>query len=278
MKSIKSLKSEFRQISHDNLPYHWLESVLLFILNKNKSFLITDEDYVLSDEEWQRFSDGLNKLHLGIPPAYIMGKQGFFGHEFVVNEHTLIPRADTEILVEMVLAFTNERQLDGGKILDLGTGSGCIAISLAKALPHFNVTAVDYSTQALEVAKQNANLLGVNNCCFVHSNWYDDIFDKFDVIVSNPPYIAKNDEHLIHLSAEPMTALVADNDGLSDIECIINGGKHHLNHQGLLAIEHGHLQGGAVQTIFIKAGFTQVKTIKDYGGNDRATLGVFLGI
>lgn len=274
MKTIKQLKTQFRQIANDKIPHHWLENLLLFILNKPNSFLITDDDYLLSDDEWRRLNEGLDKLNRGIPLAYIIGVQGFFGYEFFVNEHTLIPRPDTEVLVEAVLNFIHDKHVTNGKILDLGTGSGCIAISLAKALANFHVWAVDYSADALEVAKTNAHHLQVKNCSFVQSNWYENIEGKFDVIVSNPPYIDKDDEHLNALMAEPMTALVADNQGLSDIETIAHGADDYLNDGGLLAIEHGYNQSEAVQAILQKAGFKYINTIKDYGGNDRVTLGI----
>ncbi|TWV81567.1 peptide chain release factor N(5)-glutamine methyltransferase [Moraxella sp. VT-16-12] len=274
MMTVQALKSHFRQISHDTLPYHWLESWLLFVLKKDKSFLITDGDYVLSDDEYDGLTAGIKKMQQGVPLAYLMGKQGFFGHEFLVNEHTLIPRPDTEILLDVVLDFTDHHTPKNSHLLDLGTGSGCIALSLAKALPDWSVLAVDFSQSAIHIAGQNCELLQANNCQFVVSDWYKNVQSKFDVIVSNPPYIAKDDEHLGRLSAEPITALVADDDGLSDIKIIIAGAKNHLNKGGLLAIEHGFDQGEKVRLLFDDAGFVNVKTVKDYGGNDRVTFGV----
>lgn len=275
MKTLQTLKSEFRQISHDALPYHWLESWLLFVLNQDKSFLITNGDYVLSADEYRRLTDGMAKMQQGIPLAYVMGKQAFFGHEFIVNEHTLIPRPDTEILVQTALQCAKSAQ--NSRLLDLGAGSGCIAISLAKALPDWSVVAVDVSAQAIQVAHQNRTQLNADNCHIVLSDWYQNVQGKFDVIVSNPPYIAKDDTHLSRLTAEPITALVADDEGLSDIKTIITGATHHLYQGGFLLIEHGFNQGKAVAELFESAGFIRVQIIKDYGGNDRVTMGVYDG-
>lgn len=273
MKTLRTVKAHCRQIASDTLPYHWLENWLLFVLNKDKSFLITDGDYVLSDDECIRLYEGITKMQSGTPLAYLIGKQGFFGYEFVVNEHTLIPRPDTEILVKMVLDFVSHHAIKNTRILDLGTGSGCVALSLAKVLPNCSVAAVDFSQQAIQIAHQNRELLGVHNCQILLSDWYENVEGKFDVIVSNPPYIAKDDEHLTHLTAEPITALVADDNGLSDIKTIIKGAKNHLTKGGMLAIEHGFNQGDDVQKLFGLLGFVDVQTIKDYGGHDRVTLG-----
>lgn len=275
MQTIGTLKTQFYQLAHAHLPYHWFESLLLWVLDKDKAFLITHDDYLLSHDEYDRLSDGMAKLCTGMPLAYVIGRQGFFGHEFVVDEHTLIPRADTEILVETALAVVHDKGIENARLLDLGTGSGCIGISLAKALPDANVVLSDYSVNALKIAQINAKELMANNCTFVHSNWYDDVLGNFDIIISNPPYIARTDEHLRHLTAEPMTALVADDNGLADIGLIVTGALECLNLGGVLLVEHGHNQGAGVQKFFFGAGFKNIRTIKDYGGNDRMTMGIY---
>lgn len=251
MMTIKTLKDNFRQLANTHLPYHWLESLLLFVLDKDKAFLISNDEYVLTQEEYQALTHGLTQLQHGLPLAYVTGFQGFFGHEFRVNEHTLIPRADTEILVERALAFIHDNQLKNARILDLGTGSGCIGISLAKALPDSQVLLSDMSHYALAVAKDNAKRLSVKNCQFRQTFWYEGIDDKFDVIISNPPYIAKDDEHLEHLVAEPITALVADDDGLADIKSIITGALTHLTQGGLLAISMDTIKASVFGHYFI---------------------------
>ncbi|WP_323841360.1 MULTISPECIES: peptide chain release factor N(5)-glutamine methyltransferase [unclassified Moraxella] len=259
------------------LPRHWWQAWLCFVLGKPTSFLITDDDYVLTEAELSCFDDGIAKMLSGVPLAYLMGEQEFFGRIFKVNEHTLIPRPDTERLIEEVLGWAGSHDLQMGKLLDLGTGTGCIAITLAKALPNCQITALDISPDALLVAIENAKNLSVDNCTFLQSNWYENVHEKFDIIVANPPYIAKDDEHLTALMAEPMTALVAEDDGLMDIKHIISGAREHLNAGGLLAIEHGYDQGRKVWAIFDEYGYQSLRSVQDYGGNDRLTMGVYGG-
>lgn len=272
---LAELHRYLRHIACDYLPYHWLESWLLFVLKKDKVFLMINDDYQLSDAQHAKLIDGIIQMQNGTPLAYLTGRQGFFNHEFIVNQHTLIPRPDTEILVMTVLDFIKDK--NNPKILDLGTGTGCIALSLAKQLPTSDIVATDISDDALAVTRQNAQNLGVENCTFVQSNWYQNITHKFDVIVSNPPYIDKDDVHLDRLKAEPISALVADDRGLADIKHIIAGAVYHLAQGGLLAIEHGYNQGGDVQDLFKRANFDNIKTLKDYGNNDRITVGVWHG-
>lgn len=250
------------------------QQLLIHILQKNHSFLISHDDYELTDDELQSYQKSLDLLKNGKPLAYVLGYQGFWKHDFLVNENTLIPRPDTEILIETVLNYIQENSLSNLKILDLGTGTGCIAVSLAYEKPNTKVIAVDFSKNALEIAKKNAERIGVKNIQFLQSDWFDNIDkQKFDIIVSNPPYIDKDDKHLANLTHEPITALVAENHGLADIETIVGQAKGYLNDTGLLAIEHGYDQAGKVQQIFTHHAFCQIKTVKDYGGNDRVTYG-----
>lgn len=273
--TISELKRHFRQLSNESLPYHWLQSWLKFVLSKDDVFLMVHEDYVLGDDELSRLHDGIDQMKQGVPLAYLVGHQGFFGHEFKVNQHTLIPRPDTEILVQAVLDFVGQSGMSAGRILDLGTGSGCIAISLAKALPDWLIMGVDKSPQAVLVASQNAHELGADNVTLVQSDWFSSVAGKWHVIVSNPPYIAKDDEHLPYLSAEPMSALVAEDEGLADIQHIIQEARAFLYDGGLLAIEHGHDQAHKVSALLQQAGFVGMCTLKDYGNNDRVTMGVW---
>lgn len=300
--SIKAIKRR----QYDNLPAHWVNDWLLHVIHQPASFLITDSDYCLSDEELALFEDGIKKMQAAIPLAYLTGKQAFWSLEFKVNEHTLIPRPDTEILVEQVLTWIeanvsvvdtrspNQNSLSNilndstpaqpFQLVDLGTGSGCIAISLAHELglqsKDWQVTAVDYAKGALDIAKQNAILNDTPNVTFIQSDWFSALPNdiKYQVIVSNPPYIDPVDPHLNNLSAEPLSALVADDKGLADIQRIVSGARDYLVQGGLLAIEHGYDQGDAVQQIFIDAGFANVQTVKDYGGNDRITMGQSVSI
>ena len=294
--TIGQIKQQIQQLANaaasSHLPSFWLTDWLLFVIEQPSSFLITDENYQLTDSELAQFHAGVTKMQQGTPLAYLTGQQEFWSLNFKVNEHTLIPRPDTEILIEQVLTWINSRPKsvdDDNKpkrLLDLGTGSGCIAISLAHELKQscqnsstesWQVVAVDLSLEALKIAKHNAMVNEVADIEFIQSSWYDALSTQdeplFDVIVSNPPYIDEEDEHLARLVAEPISALSAPNHGLADIEHIVQQAPQHLNVGGLLAIEHGFDQGLAVRQLFLDNRFESVHTVQDFGGNDRVTLG-----
>lgn len=283
--TIRQIKQQIRQLTNgdtDNqLPPFWFTDWLLYVIDKPAIALMMDEDYQLTDSETAQFKAGVMKMQQGIPLAYLTGQQEFWSLNFSVNEHTLIPRPDTEVLVEQVLNWINDHStcLSNKRLLDLGTGSGCIAISLAHELKRANwqVVAVDLSSEALKVAQHNAVSNNIANVEFIQSSWYQalPIFDEpqFDIIVSNPPYIDEEDEHLAHLTAEPISALSAPNQGLADIEHIVQQSTKYLRTGGLLAIEHGYDQGDAVRQLFLDSNFEPVHTVKDYGSNDRVTLG-----
>ena len=291
--TVEQIKQQAEKLATDAaIPRFWITDWLLFVIDKPALFLMTDGDYQLSATELEQFHSGVTKIQQGTPLAYLTGQQEFWSLDFAVNEHTLIPRPDTEVLVEQVLHWINTQpneQSNGianKRLLDLGAGSGCIAISLAHELKLANklkqvswqVVAVDLSTEALKVAQHNA-LSNAVDIEFVHSSWYKALCTQgeqlFDVIVSNPPYIDESDEHLAGLLAEPISALSAPNQGLADIEHIIKYAPQYLQEGGLLAIEHGFDQGLAVHQLFIDNHFIKVKTIQDFGGNDRVTLGQF---
>ena len=290
--------SQIKKNDYGDLPAHWVSDWLLHVLQKSPSFLITDGNYQLTDAEQAQFNTGIAQMQAGTPLAHLTGKQAFWSLEFEVNEHTLIPRPDTEVLVEQVLDWITQHKnslsvlndepiLAPYQLLDLGTGSGCIAISLAHELAtiypkQWQVTALDFSTEALAVAKHNAQLNRVSNIQFLHSDWFSVLNGSetterplFDVIVSNPPYIVDNDHHLDKLKAEPLSALVAPDNGLGDIKQIAEQARDYLVRGGLLAVEHGYDQGELVRQMFTDFGYDQVKTMKDYGGNDRVTLGIY---
>lgn len=283
--TIRQIKQQIQQLMNtepaSKLPSFWLTDWLLHVIDKPALFLITDENYKLTEDEQKQFNAGVMKMQQGIPLAYLTGQQAFWSLNFTVNEHTLIPRPDTEIMIEQMLNWINAQPTSPftKRLLDLGTGSGCIAISLAHELKKDNwqVVAVDLSAAALEVARHNALINKVGNIEFIQSSWYDKLSTSdqllFDVIVSNPPYIDEADEHLAQLKAEPISALSAPNHGLADIEHIIQQAPDYLRADGLLAIEHGFDQGVAVRQLFANNGFKSVITVQDYGGNDRVTLG-----
>jgi len=243
-------------------------------LNVNRAWLIAHSNDALQPNIHKVFEALLKRRLGGEPMAYILGSREFYGMNLLVTPDTLIPRPDTETLVEAALARTsNNLNLS---ILDLGTGTGAIALAIAKNRPQASIVAVDASEGALEVAKQNALHLNINNVEFLLSNWFENLSDqRFDIIVSNPPYIEENDAHLAQgdLRFEPMSALASGADGMDDIRRIISDCLIHLKPQGWLMLEHGYNQAEQVADLMADAGLTNIETIKDLGNNDRVTLG-----
>lgn len=248
--------------------------MLQHTLHVNRAWLIAHENDALQPNNHAVFEALLNRRLNGEPIAYILGVREFYGLDLLVTPDTLIPRPDTETLVEVALAkIPNKSNLS---ILDLGTGSGAIALAIAKHRPQANVVAVDASKAALEVAQKNAQSLNINNVQFVLSNWFESLgHQTFDVIVSNPPYIEQNDAHLTQgdLRFEPISALASGADGLDDIRKIIDNCLVHLKPQGWLILEHGYNQAQAVADLMANIGLTHVETLQDLGGNDRVTIG-----
>ena len=341
------------------VEYNKLEAQLLLqhVLGKNRDYLIREENTALQPNNHAAFKELLERRLNGEPVAYILGYREFYGLILKVTPDTLIPRPDTETLVEAALARIplmvrqahHERNLsapvrpelvegqqndsssspsfsrkwesmlnlnqkmysrlrendevenkkfeekpyvalksldsdfrrnDNLSILDLGTGAGAIALAIAKHRPQANITALDASQAALDIAIENAQHLTIANVKFLLSDWFSalnlqDNAQKFDVIVSNPPYIEADDAHLKQgdLRFEPISALASGADGLDDIRIIISQAKKHLNPHGFLLLEHGYNQAEAVADLLKKAGFSEVETVKDFGGNDRVTLG-----
>lgn len=250
------------------------ELLLAFVLNKPRTYLHTWPDASLSDEALNKFNRLLKKRTHGEPVAHILGERGFWSLNLNVTPDTLIPRPDTERLVELALEIIPQQAQ--WKILDMGTGTGAIALSLAKERPACFITATDQSTQALEVAKQNAANNHIENIEFIQSDWFEKLENQhFDMIVTNPPYICDNDPHLKKgdVRFEPRSALTAGADGLNDIRIIIKNSHHYLNKEGALLIEHGFDQADAVCNLLKAANFIQIHNFKDYGGNPRVSIG-----
>lgn len=247
--------------------------LLSHVTSLSKVMLIAHDEDELSKEQEDKFFSLINKRKTGYPIAYILGYKEFFGLRLKVTEDTLIPRPDTETLVEKALAFNPQ-----GKVLDLGTGTGAIILALKSELKSaIDAYAVDLSKKALEVASFNSQKLNLP-VTFIQSNWFSKLGDlKFSMIVSNPPYIQKDDIHLTQTSLpfEPIQALTSDDDGLLDIKLICKEAKDHLENGAPLLIEHGFNQGEKVRAIFTEQGYKNVATIKDLGGNDRVTFGSF---
>ncbi|WP_405349390.1 peptide chain release factor N(5)-glutamine methyltransferase [Ruminobacter amylophilus] len=249
------------------------------VLKKDKTFLLTYPEYDISDKEYDSIQKIVNERLSGRPIAHILGKREFWSLNLKVNEHTLIPRPDTETLVEQALLCASK--FDSGvrlRILDLGTGTGAVALALKSELPDAVVDAVDYSEEALKVAEFNSTNLNLP-INLINSDWFSKIKARhqYHLIVSNPPYIADNDPHLKEgdVRFEPRTALVAPMNGLYDILNIVRKSGDYLANNGYLLLEHGYQQAGDVKLLMNYAGFTQVETVKDLGYNDRVTLGCF---
>ena len=235
--------------------------------------LITQSDRPLTPEEAQRLDALVARRLQGEPIAYIVGRREFFGLEFQVGPAVLIPRPDTELIVELALERLPQQT---PRLLDMGTGSGAIAVAVAVTRPDAAVTALDVSPDALAIAQANAAANGAN-VRFLQGSWFDalDAGATFDVIASNPPYIAANDAHLAQgdLRFEPPGALTDHADGLSALRIIVAGSGRHLAPGGWLLLEHGYDQAAAVRALLLAAGFAEVQSWKDLGHIERVSGG-----
>jgi len=250
--------------------------LLTSTLNVDRAWLIAHENDALQANIHAPFEAMLNRRLNGEPVAYILGQREFYGLKLKVTPATLIPRPDTETLVEAALAKMPTDVTCS--ILDLGTGTGAIALAIAKHRPLSTVTAVDASSAALDIAQENAKTLNICNVRFVLSDWFSELNGKkFDVIVSNPPYIEDLDTHLKQgdLQFEPLSALVSGSDGLNDIRQIIQAAPQHLNSGGWLMLEHGYDQAELVAGLLKSAGFGEVESKADIAGIARVTTGYF---
>ena len=258
-----------------------IELILCHVLQKNCTWLFTWSDKVLNAEQQQLFNDFFLRRKNGEPVAHIIGQREFWSLPLSVNNSTLIPRPDTELLVETVLElFAGDASQQQRRCLDLGTGTGAIVLALASEKPQWQLLGVDKSADAILLAEKNRATLQFAHVKMLQSDWFAAIADdtamqQFDVIVSNPPYIDPQDPHLDQgdVRFEPRSALIADNKGLADIEFIIQQGWDYLYPQGWLLLEHGYDQGVAVRDLLNARGFTQVETRRDLGGNERVSVG-----
>ena len=252
------------------LDAEWL---LAAALGKPASYLRTWPEREVSAECEARFVADLARRRRGEPVAYILGCQGFWSLELEVAPHTLIPRPDTELLVETALQLLPPTPAD---ILDLGTGTGAIALALAHERPAWQVTGVDRVAEAVDLARRNAQRLRLDNAVFCESQWFSALAGRrFALIVSNPPYIPVHDPHLQDgdVRFEPSSALVAGDDGLDDIRQIIASAPSHLLSKGWLLLEHGYDQASAVRELLAKSGFVDIRSRRDLGGHERISLG-----
>lgn len=275
--SIKqALATAYQQLQENHSNNNKLEADILLchVINKDRSWLFTWPDKEITPAQQTTFTQLIRRRLKGEPISYIIGQQEFWGIPLLVNEHTLIPRPETELLVETALALFDKKQ--PVNILDLGTGSGAIAIALASERPHWNILATDVDQDTLNMARKNCDKHSPQVTTQL-SHWFDNIkMSDFDLIISNPPYIEKNDPHLTQgdLRFEPQHALHSGSDGLNDIRIIIEKSFQFLKHiQGYLLIEHGYDQANRIRNLYKNFKFQDVRTIKDLAGHDRITLG-----
>ncbi|MEM7206905.1 MAG: peptide chain release factor N(5)-glutamine methyltransferase [Pseudomonadota bacterium] len=246
------------------------ETLLASALQKQRSHLFAWPDQALDSEQETLFNSMIKRRSDGEPVAHILGQREFWSMELHVTPDTLIPRPETELLVEHALSLIPTHS--AYDVLDLGTGTGAIALAIASERRRASVTACDQSHAALEVAKMNADAHGLAHVTFIESNWFSALRDcKFDLIVCNPPYIKHGDPHLSRgdVKYEPESALISGEDGLDDIREIVAGASAHLKNEGEIAIEHGYDQGEPVREIFKQHGYGEVKTLTDLNGNER---------
>jgi release factor glutamine methyltransferase len=251
------------------------ECLLAHALGKPRSYLMTWPDRQPDKQTVQTFNALLARRLAGEPVAHLTGQREFWSLDLQVSADTLIPRPDTETLVEAALAVIPPGA--NWRIADLGTGSGAIALAIASERPACQITACDLSVAALEVATANRDQLGLHNVTLRHSRWYSAFTDadRFDLIVSNPPYIAEQDPHLAQgdVRFEPALALVSGADGLDAIRSIISGAPRHLRSRGWLMLEHGLEQGAFVRKLMQQAGLAHIETLTDLEGRERVTRG-----
>ena len=249
------------------------ENILKFALKKPSSFFISNQKTNIDKIQEELISSILKKRIKSEPLAYILNEWDFYGETFYLDKNSLIPRQDTELLIDLVL----KRYDKGSKlnILDLGTGSGVIGITLSKLYPNSMITISDISSKALNVANKNIKNHNVTNIRSLESDWFNSFKEKelFDLILTNPPYISKDDDHLnnLELGYEPANSLVASKNGFADIFKIIDTSPRFLNSEGLLMIEHGHTQGNRVKNYFQQKSFNNIKQHRDINQKIRVT-------
>lgn len=250
------------------------EVLLAYVLGRDRTWLRTWPEHALDDTARMRFAECVARRASGEPIAYITGIREFWSLELQVTPATLIPRPETEILVEQALARIPRNAK--WQVADLGTGSGAIALAIAHERPRCHVVATDIREETLAVAKRNAERLAIHNIEFRRGDWCAALGnEKFEMIVSNPPYIAADDDHLLQgdLPFEPDTALTPGGDGLSALRNIISQAPHNLHPGAWLLLEHGYNQGDAVAELFANAGYQQIDGYRDLGAQVRVTAG-----
>ncbi|MER2474761.1 peptide chain release factor N(5)-glutamine methyltransferase [Photorhabdus laumondii] len=267
------LKQATMQLSASDSPKRDAEILLGFVTHHSRTYILAFGETQLAPEQFSQLEALLARRVKGEPIAYITGEREFWSLPLNVSPATLIPRPDTECLVEKAL---ERLSLTPCRILDLGTGTGAIALAIASERPDCRVTGVDINPDAVMLAQGNAEKLKIQNVDFLLSNWFYSLNNQqFGMIVSNPPYIDETDPHLFQgdVRFEPDSALIAAKQGIADLNTIIDLSRHFLLPGGWLLLEHGWKQGNVIRSLFSESGYRQVATFQDYGGNERITLG-----
>ena len=253
------------------------ELLLCHAIGKPRTYLRTWPERRPDADQLRQFEQLLSQRRSGVPVAYLLGEQGFWSLQLQVSQSTLIPRPDTERLVEVALELGPSGP---AKVLDLGTGTGAIALALAVERPDWQLTGVDRVAEAVALARGNAERLQIRNAAFEQSDWFSALAGRqFDLIVSNPPYIAADDPHLQQgdVRFEPGSALVSGLDGLDDIRSLVQLAPDYLQPGGWLLFEHGWQQADAVAQLLSERGFEQIESWRDLGGQQRVTGGLWRG-
>ncbi|MCK5876336.1 MAG: peptide chain release factor N(5)-glutamine methyltransferase [Candidatus Marithrix sp.] len=267
------INSATQQLPNSTTSRLDVEVLLCHILKKNRSYLYAWPEKQLTNEQHNQFKILLAQRILGKPIAYLTGHKEFWSLDLQVTENTLIPRPETELLVEQALIRLPVKKIS--KVIDLGTGTGAIALAIAQERPQSSITAIDKFPKVLQVAKNNAQHLNLYNIEFITGDWLSNYLKKVDLIVSNPPYISFNDPHLTQgdVKYEPHSSLVAGTDGLADIKQIIEQSCENLLNQGWLLLEHGYEQAKQVRYLLTKNGYQAIMTYNDLAGQPRVTVG-----
>jgi len=264
------LSSAQAQLRDCALPLQQARALLAHALGVSRERLIAHPEYSIDEHTQANFARLVRERERGMPMAYLLGVQEFYGRPMGVNPAVLIPRPETELLVQTALRLLQGRAQ--ARVLELGTGSGCISITMALERPDLWILASDRSRQALCVARQNCLRLGAT-LQLLAGDWYAPVQGRFDLIVSNPPYIRVTDEHLAQLRFEPRMALTDEGEGLTAVRTIVAGAAEHLCPGGHLLVEHGYDQAAAVRELMLCHGLASVGTLRDLAGHERACLG-----
>lgn len=267
------LQQAIAQLQESESPRRDAEILLGFVTGKSRTFILAFGETKLTAEQQHELSALLARRVKGEPVAHLVGEREFWSLPLRVSPVTLIPRPDTECLVEQALARMPATPCS---VLDLGTGTGAIALAIASERPDCDITALDLIPEAVELARDNASRLGITNVEVLQSDWFSALnTQRFTLIVSNPPYIDGEDPHLSQgdVRFEPRSALVADNKGFADLRTLIESSRDFLEPGGWLLLEHGWQQAVQTRELFTDAGYTEIQSCQDYGGNDRLTVG-----